>query len=115
MIGALALTVVGASLSPKQEDVVLHTTAGCIGGYCFGTLPDWVEPATNPNHRQFFHSLVFAGLVGYGLYRLYQWDPDSPEEKMLRFIVLAAVGAYLVHLALDATTPRSLPMVGRIR
>jgi hypothetical protein len=51
MIGALALTVVGASLSPKQEDVVLHTAAGCIGGHCFGTLPDRIEPATNLNHR----------------------------------------------------------------
>lgn len=114
MIGALALTVVGASLSRKQEDVVPQAAAGCIGGYCFGTLPDWVEPATSPNHRQFFHSLMFAGLVGYGLYRLYQWDPDSAEEKVLRFIGLAAGGAYLVHLSLDAMTPRSLPLVGRI-
>jgi len=114
IISALALTVVGASLSPNEREVVGHAAVGCAGGYCFGTLPDLVEPAVTPNHRQFFHSVVFAGALGYGLYRLYRWEPTTAEGKVLRLLGLVAGGAYLVHLALDATTKRSLPLVGRI-
>jgi len=106
------MAVVGASLSPRREEAAAHAAAGCAGGYCFGTLPDLVEPATNPLHRQFFHSLLFAGAMAYGLYRLYHWEPGSPELKVLRFVGLIAGAAYLVHLALDATTKRSLPLIG---
>ena len=111
---AVTLAAVGASLSPQDEDRLAYAAGGCAGGYCFGTLPDLVEPAINPHHRQFFHSLVFAGLLSYGVYKLYQWHPQTTEEKILRAIGLAAGGAYLVHLALDATTRRSLPLIGRL-
>jgi len=40
-----------------------------------GTLPDVLEPALHPNHRQFYHSLGFAALLGYGTYKLYKWQP----------------------------------------
>lgn len=76
-------------------------------------LPDWIEPATNPHHRQFFHSLVFAGGVAYGLKRAYQWIPQDDRERLLRHLLLIAGGAYLVHLALDACTKRSLPLIGK--
>ena len=33
-------------------------TAACVGFTC-GTLPDVIEPALHPNHRQFFHDQVF--------------------------------------------------------
>jgi inner membrane protein len=112
---AMAMAVASATLSPRQEETAAHAVAGCAGGYCFGTLPDLIEPATSPHHRQFFHSLIFAGVMGYGLYRLYQWEPGSPEFKVIRMIGLIAGGAYLVHLALDATTKRSLPLLGRLR
>lgn len=114
LIGALTLTVVAASISPKQEEIAARAAVGCVGGYCFGTLPDLIEPATSPNHRRFFHSLTFAVAMCYGLYRLNQWEPVSAEMKALRIIGLIAGGAYLVHLALDATTKRSLPLIGRL-
>ena len=114
-IAAAAMTVAAASLSPRREETAAHAMVGCAGGYCLGTLPDLLEPATNPHHRQFFHSLAFAALLAYGLYRLYQWDPSSSELKALRFVGLIAGGAYLVHLTLDATTKRSLPLVGAMR
>lgn len=75
------------------------------------TLPDVIEPATNPYHRQFFHSIFFAILVGYGLFRLYEWKPQEDWQKALRFGGLAIGGAYLVHLVMDACTPFSLPPV----
>jgi len=111
---AILLGSLAASLNKDPEKVVTNTAVVCAGGYCFATLPDMLEPATNPHHRQFFHGLVFAGALGYGLYKLYQWGPESPEGRFLRAFGLIAGGSYLIHLAFDATTKRSLPLVGRL-
>ena len=80
-----------------------------------GSLPDLLEPATSPRHRQFFHSAAFAAALGYGGYRLYQWKPESVEGKLLKWILLIAVGTYLTHLAMDLLFSRSgLPVVGKL-
>lgn len=77
-----------------------------------GTLPDILEPALNPNHRQFFHSFGFAGFLGYGLYQLHQkWQPQDEVEKVVKNVALIAGSAYLIHLAMDSTTPKSLPLI----
>ncbi|MDT8405049.1 metal-dependent hydrolase [Sulfuriflexus sp.] len=86
---------------------LVHATAAAV---C-GSLPDILEPAFHPNHRQFFHSFGFAGLLGYGLYKLYQWQPQDEMNKLLKQAGFVVGGAYLVHLAMDATTPKSLPIV----
>lgn len=77
-------------------------------------LPDLLEPALHPQHRQFFHSVAFAGLIGLAGYKLYTWEPDDDWERVLRFLLLVGCGAVLVHLAVDALTKRSLPWVGKI-
>lgn len=76
-------------------------------------LPDLLEPATSPNHRQFFHSLVFASLLGVGLYKLHQWEPDAVADKFWKALGMLAISGYLIHLALDATTAKSLPLIGK--
>jgi membrane-bound metal-dependent hydrolase YbcI (DUF457 family) len=76
-------------------------------------LPDILEPALNPHHRQFFHSLAFAGLLIACGKALYDWQPETDEGRFSRKAGLIGLGAYLCHLALDATTPRSLPLLGR--
>lgn len=86
--------------------------AACIAGGC-GTLPDLIEPATSPLHRQLFHSVAFATVVGVMLYRTYQWQPDTDSGRVTRHILLFAGAAYLIHLAMDSMTPRSLPLIGR--
>ena len=78
-----AVCVGGAAAADWEEDdhwakhplVAAATAAGC------GTLPEVLEPALHPNHRQFFHSFLFATGVGFGLYKLYQWEPESEEEN----------------------------------
>lgn len=76
-------------------------------GLAFARLPDWIEPATDPNHRKFFHSLATGGLVCYGMYGKHA---SKIEANLLDYI--RSVGfTYLSHLAADATTPRSLPLI----
>ena len=111
---AVLLGSLAATFSKRPEEVVPNTLAACAGGHCFATLPDWIEPATNPHHRQFFHSLLASVALGYGLYKLYQWEPKTQTQELCRMLGFIAGGAYLIHLAFDATTKRSLPVLGRI-
>lgn len=87
---------------------------GAAGGALFGTLPDILEPAFHPNHRQFFHSFAALGLVSTGLYKLYKWEPDDDFGKAVRGVSMLACGAYIVHLVMDAGTRKSLPLIGGI-
>src|SRR5437660_2084 len=87
----------------RVRDSLPHPLVG--GALCAAcaTLPDLVEPALrNPHHRQFFHSLAFAGMLGWGVYEVYKWEPDSDWEKVLRLALIAAGAAYLLHLLSDA-------------
>lgn len=80
----------------------------------FSKLPDWIEPATNPHHRQFFHSVSFLVVLGYGLKKAYDWKPDDKGGQLLRFLTLSAGAGYISHLVLDGLTPRSLPLLGKV-
>jgi inner membrane protein len=77
-------------------------------------LPDVLEPAIHPHHRQFLHSWAFAGLLGYGLYKVYEWKPVNEWERTMRFFALVGGSAYLIHLAVDSLSARSLPLIGKL-
>lgn len=81
---------------------------------CFGCLPDRLEPAVHPNHRQFFHSLAFGALVFYVGKKVYEWRPEDDFDKATRYVALVGIAAYCVHLAMDALTKKSLPLVGKL-
>lgn len=87
---------------------LLGSTAAAV----FTNLPDLLEPAKSPNHRAFFHSLAFAAFLGTCLHQLNQWQPQTDAEKLLRGLGILAMSAYLIHLALDFTTAKSLPLIG---
>jgi len=87
--------------------------AGGLAAAC-GTLPDVLEPALHPNHRQFFHSLAVVGMIGTAWYRAYKWTPETVEGSVMRWMLLVVGGAYLTHLAMDAMTPKGLPLLGRL-
>jgi inner membrane protein len=75
------------------------------------SLPDVLEPALHPNHRQFFHSVAFALAVAYGIRRVYVWDAQTDWDRLVRAALLVGGAAYLGHLARDAFTTKGLPLV----
>lgn len=106
---AIAVGAVTAAGTYSSDKTIEKTAAASVLAYNLGTLPDLLEPATNPNHRKFFHSLAFLGLVGTGMYKLYQWKPEDEMDKLIRFALLVGGGAYVTHLLMDSSTPKGLP------
>ena len=84
-------------------------------GTFFGKLPDILESALrNPHHRQFFHSVLVLVAMGAGLKNIYEWKPKDNVQEVLRCLMLCAGVGYISHLLLDASTPRSLPLIGKL-
>lgn len=111
----VAGAVTGIFLASREQTLGTATAKPILGGAAAALLtrlPDILEPATSPNHRRFFHSLAFAGLLGVALHELHGWQPETDTERLLKKIGALALSAYLIHLALDFTTAKSLPLVG---
>jgi len=111
---AVTLAVAAAHEDQKNGVQTSRLLAAACAGVALGTLPDVLEPALHPNHRDFFHSLACAGLIGLVFHRLYRWETKTEGEALTRFLLLAAGGAFLTHLAMDAFTSKGLPLVGRV-
>lgn len=113
---AAGVTVGGAlALADAQAGkLTLRPIVGAGLAALLTNLPDRLEPATYPNHRQFFHSVACAAGVATCGYLLYRWQPTEDWKKAVRFALLVACAAYGVHLVLDATTPKSLPLFGKL-
>jgi membrane-bound metal-dependent hydrolase YbcI (DUF457 family) len=95
-----------SGIEVKFPDLLVASTVGLAGGL----LADLLEPASNPNHRKFAHSILVAiGLVMLiGL--IWRNSIFNSEEHSLALGGL--IVAYLSHLMLDSTTPKGIPLVG---
>lgn len=111
-----AVMVCGFLLAQEKQEgknTLVPIGGSLLAAFCTN-IPDLLEPATNPHHRQFFHSVAFVELVLWGMYKLSEWKPETDAEKLLRFCLLIAGASILAHLVMDSGTPRSLPMFGKI-
>lgn len=111
----VAGTIVGIFIADREAKDGQSTLKPFVGGAAaalFTNLPDMLEPATSPNHRGLGHSLTLAALLGLGLHHLSQWQPETEAEKFWKGLGMIAGSAYLIHLAQDFTTPKSLPFIG---
>ena len=129
------------ALDEVPVDIAGEVLGGALAGMVGGKLPDILEPALNPLHRSFFHSVIFGAIeTAAGLALLTHWQSicrekarehkraaGREEDPILKFLhQLAAfawhmlagalpgfVAGYVSHLAADATTPNSLPVICR--
>ncbi len=102
-----------AMLPKEDQRGIAHPLVGATATSLLASVPDVIEPPIHPHHRQRYHSIAVAGIVGFGLYRAYHWQPETPEQKWLRIAALVCGTAYLLHLAADFMTARSLPLLGK--
>jgi hypothetical protein len=119
------------------DDRFWDVVGACLGATFGGVLPDILEPALTPNHRQFAHGIIPAAAVAHfgkgahceGCDSLYAWAHEAPmligavsaaSDSAPRWLRFAIAGffrgvpvGYLSHLLADFGTPRGLPLVGR--
>ncbi|MFC4349598.1 metal-dependent hydrolase [Kordiimonas lipolytica] len=110
-IGAFAGGVFATFNNDEANPHAVNVATGALLGKYAARLPDMFEPASHPNHRNFFHSWVFLGTLGVGMYKLTKWEPKEGYEKVLKWFVLIAGVAYASHLLRDSITPKGLPLV----
>ena len=93
----------------KKEPVSLEgAILSLVGGAFLGLLPDILEPATNPDHRGFFHSTGLLLLIGYFNIKAYQ---NKDLTDIQKFILSLISGSYSSHLIADSQTKKSLPLL----
>jgi hypothetical protein len=69
-------------------------------------LPDVLEPATSPNHRQFFHNVVAAGLIACAISGKHTLKFSRPT----RLFLWAFGMSYLSHIACNSSSaPCAIP------
>lgn len=123
----------------QPNDLAIAEVIGsAIGGVLGGLLPDLIEPATSPHHRETAHSAVAGATLV--LVQTTRWQaeyrrrattaieqasslsPGSRERSnsalmavlwaFLAGLIGGLIVGYASHLALDAMTPRSIPLIG---
>ncbi|MFH0903040.1 MAG: metal-dependent hydrolase [Pseudomonadota bacterium] len=141
VVGAVAggsFALVRSAGQPAVHRTV-ETAGGVLADVGLGMLPDVLEPAIHPGHRSVAHSAAPAVALGVLASRhLDSWQASLRAradrqgalamqsqstlaqlwhaflELLLRLAagaVAGALGGYGSHLALDAFTPRSLPLI----
>jgi membrane-bound metal-dependent hydrolase YbcI (DUF457 family) len=71
-----------------------------VTGAAAGILPDKLEPANNPNHRKFVHSLTFYVILIWLILKIVNKKDMEPIGKSLATSGLISYGSYLI----DSTT-----------
>jgi membrane-bound metal-dependent hydrolase YbcI (DUF457 family) len=91
------------TLAPERkfdwERAAIWTGIGVLGA----CLPDWLEPATSPHHRAFFHSFTVLAAILWSLLVL-----SAGTVSAVGLFFAAGIG-YASHLLLDGCSRRSLP------
>lgn len=136
--GAVIATHKARSLPPAQQ--LIEGIGGALGGRSAAIWPDLIDPPTSPNHRSVGHGfLATTVMLDLAYHNLDHWQAQlrnrAEEYARLRDTAtdpltwcwyalcwalchlasgaLAGVMAgYASHIALDALTPKGLPLFG---
>jgi inner membrane protein len=108
-----AISGVGSYVCVKdklgEKCTLLEVLLAGLLGAAVGTIPDELEPASNPNHRGPFHSVGLL-VAGATFTKRILDSPDVPSWAKVCSAV--SCGAYASHLVLDGVSPKSLPLLG---
>ena len=114
IVGAATGALVNVDLQLKRMDADINARfdwgelAVCaFAASAAALLPDLLEPATTPNHRQFCHSVAMAAIVTYAITGRHTKNISPGDLALLTVIGMG----YLSHLAADATTPSCISII----
>lgn len=107
------ISVVGACIVDHEnhDHPIVNPLTALMAGPVLSRLPDILEPAFHPNHRQFFHSWTMLALTTVSTKVVYDWVPETDMQRFVRKALLLAGVAYSGHLLLDSFTKKSLPLI----
>jgi len=121
--GVVISPVIQNKLHEKNDVEIGHLVLCASTGLIGGRIPDILEPPLNPNHRAFFHSIIFGLILCLGLKELWKKVRSKVKDRKLRgetiitgsefLLALIFVGliAVLLHLVMDSFTKKSLPFI----
>lgn len=93
---------------PKLGEALICTGVAIVTA----GVPDLIEPALHPHHRQFAHSVTAGGLVTKLALAKCGIENELWDEFQ-KILAAAAVAGYVSHLVLDGCTPHGLPLLGK--
>jgi membrane-bound metal-dependent hydrolase YbcI (DUF457 family) len=136
----IAAVAVFRSIEKSKPLGILELAGGAVGGMIGASLPDILEPATSSYHRGPAHSMAFSSGIVYGAIKglgeirasldkkaaELQYKSEKADDWLMSLLyqigawavefitgaLTAVVPGYVSHIALDATTPRGVPIFG---
>ena len=94
-----------SGIKVKLPHLLIASAVGLAGG----VLADILEPALDPNHRRFAHSILVA--IGLVVLIGMIWRNSAANSEEQSLALGSIVVAYLSHLMLDGATPKGLPLI----
>jgi hypothetical protein len=123
ILGPLVYLTIQNNIQQKEKVDLGELLLSSGIGLSTARIPDILEPATNPNHRDFFHSLTFGFVVGFVC--VTAWDDlkirrqertilEIQQWGLIEFMDIALIivcGSILLHLIMDGFTKKGLPFI----
>ena len=123
ILGPIAYLAIQNILHPNERADLGELILSAGIGVSTSRVPDILEPPIHPNHRAFFHSIVFSGITVYiGVQAWNDYKIKSSERltsgsrewsfnEFADIAIIIASGSILLHLILDGFTPKGLNIV----
>lgn len=125
--------------SSQSQHYLTDYVGGIIGGYIGAKLADIIDPPTSPNHRSIGHGVIQNSMITKFVFenisefrnhcfqqaQIFHEQADQCRDELLKFwfkiraeaykfvagLALGLITGHVSHLALDSTTPKSLPLI----
>ena len=91
---------------PDLDELLICAGAGLLSA----RLPDVIEPADHPHHRQFAHSFATGGILVRLAANQCAVENGGLTESQ-KILLAASIAGYLSHVVADACTPRCAPLI----